>query len=105
MPFTCFRACRLLEDSRTRDGGDDEHVVSGGAGGCDLRGSDRGNPMTSQQDWERRRKRWAEYKDRVAKRKATETVTCNCYQCHTGSKHVGDGPSGFDYYQDTKRHC
>ena len=33
------------------------------------------------------------------------TFTCNCYQCHTGNKHVGDGESGFDYLQDTKRHC
>ena len=37
---------------------------------------------------------------------APATVSfCNCYQCHTGNKHVGDGESGFDYWQDTKRHC
>ncbi len=31
--------------------------------------------------------------------------TCNCYQCTTGDKHVGDGPSGFDRWQDTKWCC
>ena len=62
--------------------------------------------MTTSQDWELRRKRWAEYKARVAARKAkAETFTCNCYQCHTGNKHVGDGESGFDYWHDTHRHC
>ena len=60
-------------------------------------------------DWEFRRKRWDEYKAKVAKRKAdeskAETFTCNCYQCATGNTHVGDGPSGFDYWHDTHRHC
>ena len=54
--------------------------------------------MTTAQDWERRRKRWAEYKARVAKRKANKGKADK-------PKPTGDGPSGFDYYQDTKRHC
>ena len=78
MPFTCFRACRLLKDNRTRQGDCVE--------------------MTTAQDWERRRKRWAEYEARVAKRKASKDKADK-------PKPTGDGPSGFDYYQDTKRHC
>jgi len=54
--------------------------------------------MTTAQDWERRRKRWAEYEARVAKRKASKDKADK-------PKPTGDGPSGFDYYQDTKRHC
>ena len=56
--------------------------------------------MTTAQDWERRRKRWAEYKARVAKRKADKADKADKAETPTG-----DGPSGFDYYQDTKRHC
>ena len=54
--------------------------------------------MTTAQDWERRRNRWAEYEARVAKRKASKDKADK-------PKPTGDGPSGFDYYQDTKRHC
>ena len=54
--------------------------------------------MTSQQDWERRRKRWAEYKDRVAKRRASKGKADK-------PQPTGDGPSGFDYHHDTRRHC
>ena len=28
--------------------------------------------------------------------------TCQCWQCFSGEKNVGDGPSGFDKWQDTK---
>ena len=86
--------------------------------------------MTTAQDWERRRKRWAEYKARVAKRKAreakrkasrdeadhwwtwpipvaecAETVLDGADKADKAETPTGDGPSGFDYYQDTKRHC
>ena len=57
--------------------------------------------MTTTQDWERRRKRWDAYKARVAKRKADEA---NGVQADK-PKPTGDGPSGFDYHHDTRRHC
>ena len=31
--------------------------------------------------------------------------TCQCWQCFSGEKNVGDGPSGFDKWQDTKWCC
>ncbi len=62
--------------------------------------------MTTAQDWERRRKRWAEYKARVAKRKAREAKTDNDETSGDEYRnHQGDGPSGFDYWHDTHRHC
>jgi len=57
--------------------------------------------MTNAQDWERRRKRWADYKARVAKRKADEASGVKTDK----PKPTGDGPSGFDYWHDTHRHC
>ena len=57
--------------------------------------------MTTRQDWERRNKRWAEYKARVAKRKADEANGVKAEK----PKPSGDGPSGFDYWHDTRRHC
>ena len=57
--------------------------------------------MANAQDWERRRKRWAEYKARVAKRKADESSGVKTDK----PKPTGDGPSGFDYWHDTHRHC
>ena len=41
------------------------------------------------------------YKARVAKRKADEA---NGVQADK-PKPTGDGPSGFDYHHDTRRHC
>ena len=43
-------------------------------------------------------RKFAEYKARVAKRKANKGKADK-------PKPTGDGPSGFDYYQATKRHC
>ena len=57
--------------------------------------------MTNAQDWERRRKRWADYKARVAKRKADEASGVKTDK----PKPTGAGPSGFDYWHDTHRHC
>lgn len=57
--------------------------------------------MANAQDWERRRNRWAEYKARVAKRKADEASGVKTDK----PKPTGDGPSGFDYWHDTHRHC
>ena len=59
----------------------------------------RENTMTNAQDWERRRKRWAEYEARVAKRKADKA------NADKAEAPTGDGPSGFDYWHDTHRHC
>ena len=62
--------------------------------------------MTTPQEWERRRKRWDEYKARVAKRKAREAKTDNDATSEDEYRnHQGDGPSGFDYWHDTHRHC
>ena len=62
--------------------------------------------MTTAQDWERRRKRWDAYKARVAKRKAREAKTANAETSGAEYRnHQGDGPSGFDYWHDTPRHC
>ena len=102
--------------------------------------------MTTSQDWERRRNRWAEYKAQQegnamtidfehgltenAKAEDAHNTTwseCDCYDCTNGryveggvekalleqphfggngfENHAGDGPSGFDYYQDTKWSC
>ena len=62
--------------------------------------------MTTTQEWELRRKRWAEYKARVAKRKAREAKTDNDETSEDEYRnHQGDGPSGFDYWHDTHRHC
>ena len=58
--------------------------------------------MTTRQDWERRRKRGDAYKARVAKRKADEA---NGVQADKAEAPTGDGPSGFDYHHDTRRHC
>ena len=58
--------------------------------------------MTNAQDWERRRKRWDAYKARVAKRKADEA---SGVQADKAEAPTGDGPSGFDYWHDTHRHC
>ena len=57
--------------------------------------------MTTSQDWELRRKRWDSYKARVAKRKADEANGGKTEK----PKPTGDGPSGFDYWHDTHRHC
>ena len=57
--------------------------------------------MTSQQDWERRQKRWDAYKARVAKRKANEANGVKAEK----PKPSGDVPSGFDYWHDPHRHC
>ena len=57
--------------------------------------------MTTSQDWERRRKRWDAYKARGAKRKADEANGVKTEK----AKPTGDGPSGFDYWHDTRRHC
>ena len=62
--------------------------------------------MTTAQDWERRRKRWDAYKARVAKRKAREAKTDKDETSGDEYRnHQGDGPSGFDYWHDTHRHC
>ena len=46
-----------------------------------------------------------EQPEKTAKTDKAETFTCNCYQCATGNKHVGDGESGYDYFSDTRRWC
>ncbi len=88
--------------------------------------------MTTSKDWELRRKRWAEYKARVAKRKAREAreakrkasrdeadqwwtwpiPVAECAETVLDDtdkdeyrNHQGDGPSGYDYYSDTRRWC
>ena len=43
----------------------------------------------------------ANYKARVAKRKADEASGVKTDK----PKPTGDGPSGFDYWHDTHRHC
>jgi len=62
--------------------------------------------MTTTQEWERRRKRWAEYKARVAKRKARVAKADNDETSGDEYRnHEGDGPSGYDYFSDTRRWC
>ena len=67
--------------------------------------NEKGNTMKTQQE---NTTTWSECQCEACTKPKTvkaETFTCNCYQCATGNKHVGDGPSGYDYFSDTRRWC